>query len=106
MVASNEDQGETTIYIEEIFEEPDHVTLNEEIENEARDSLKNKQSDEIKTETWKYTQLSKCPQVIGGGATLTRVVVEGDNSTKYFSFGGCDRHGNVSGSIHVYDTGE
>lgn len=84
-------------YVEEIFEDS----------NSCIDSKSNPQSNvlerhSIQQEEWEFEFLSSCPKAIGGGVSFTKVESDCDDDIRLFTFGGCDRHGNISSSVNIF----
>ena len=119
MIHSNNDgtTSLTNIYFEEIL--PDDIsdaddhkqgnikTMSKPIQTKSEPNISNHSiSNKIKNENeWKINHLSKCTQTtIGGGTSLTLIH---SNDSKlaniYISFGGCDRNGNISNSVNMYN---
>ena len=83
----------TTFYIEEVTDEE---STNDEFSHDADVSEINSNPNP-KHSPLRIEHLKPCPYPIGGGSSLT--IIGG----KAFVFGGCDRTGTSSSSLHVYD---
>ncbi len=80
----------TTLYIEEVSDEEDSSYGNVDTPSEVDDGA---------TSPFEIEHLPHCPKSIGGGASVTMI------GLKAFVFGGCDRMGMPSNSLHCYNFG-